>query len=44
MVRDSAPDDHDPVPVGDGDPGDQLQVEKRRVILSLKTKRRNIKD
>jgi hypothetical protein len=44
VVRDSAPDDHDPVPVGDGDPGDQLQVEKRRVILSLKTKRRNIKD
>ncbi len=43
VVRHSAPDDHDPVPVGDGDPGDQLQVEKRRVILSLKINGRNTK-
>jgi hypothetical protein len=35
VVRHAAPDDHHPVPVGHGDPGDQLQVEEGGVILGL---------
>ena len=35
MIRDPAPDYHHPVPVGDGDPGDELQVEEGGVTLRL---------
>ena len=35
MVTHPSPDGPDPVPVGDGDPGDQLQVEQGGMLAGI---------